>query len=454
MSQSSSVFELLSTLAGDDGMAAIFSEHAMIESWLRTEAALASAQAELGIVPAESRDAIATAALADNIDTGRLWAEARIVGYPILPLVRQVDKLLPEQHRGWLHLGATTQDIMDTGLALQLAAATTCLREQLRTLCDDIASAAMTHQRTVMPGRTHAMLAVPTTWGIKLAVYLAELSHLYRRLGTVGHQAGTVSFYGAGGTSAAYGPRAAEIRRLAAGILGLRAQDVPWHVARGRVAEWGQACVSLVAAIARLAREVIDLSRTEIGEVAEPDGYHRGASSTMPQKRNPITSETLVGNAVVAGALGAALARIMEAGHERAAGEWHAEWFVLPHLAALAGSSLTGAAGLVVGLNVDQEAMRRNLTLDHGLIMAEAYMIGLAPVLGRERAHDVVYEAARRAREERKPLQKALEDCVPEEGRARLGELDPEDYVGDPELVVAGACRAWEAARESSADEY
>jgi 3-carboxy-cis,cis-muconate cycloisomerase len=198
---------------------------------------------------------------------------------------------------------------------------------------------------------------------------------------------------------------------------------------------------------------VIDLSRTEISEVSEQAGHHRGASSTMPQKRNPITSETIVGNSIVAGALGAALARIMEAGHERAAGEWHAEWFVLPHLAGLASSSLRGAADLVAGLTVDQGAMRRNLTLDHGLIMAEAYMIGLAPALGRERAHDVVYEAAGRARLEDKPLPEALAETVPDEGKAALGEISPQDYVGDPASVVASARQDWETARRGDNDE-
>jgi 3-carboxy-cis,cis-muconate cycloisomerase len=285
-------------------------------------------------------------------------------------------------------------------------------------------------------------------------VYLAELTQLYRRLDEVARQVGTVSLYGAGGTSAAYGPHATEIRRLTAELLGLRTDDVPWHVARGRLAEWGQVCVSVVAAVARLAREVIDLSRTEIGEVTERNGHHRGASSTMPQKRNPITSETLVGNTVVAGAFAAALARIMEAGHERAAGEWQAEWFVLPHLAALAGSSLRGALDLVSGLNVDAEAMRHNLSLDHGLIMAEAYMIGLAPVLGRERAHDVVYAAAGRARTEGESLRVALEACVPDEGRARLGELRPENYVGDPAFVVVQARSAWLSVREGQSSEH
>lgn len=447
MARPNSVFDLLSTLAGDDETAGLFSDAAMVDSWLRTEVGLATAQAKLGIIAEVHRDAIAEVAVAANIDLDRLWGDAKVVGYPILPLVRQIDELLPEEHRGCVHLGATTQDIMDTGLALQLVAATERLNTLLENLCDLIAEAAVLHQETLMPGRTHGMHAVPTTWGTKLAVYLGELTALYRRLHAARARVGTVSLYGAGGTSAAYGPRVSEIRRLIANSLGLRDDEIPWHVARGRLVEWGQLCVTLVAAVARLAREVIDLSRTEIDELAERGSHHRGASSTMPQKRNPITSETLVGNSIVAGALSAALARIMEAGHERAAGEWQAEWFVFPHLAGLAGSSLRGAVDLVGGLKANTSAMRRNLSLDHGLIMAEAYMIEMAPILGRERAHDLVYAAADRARAENRQLRQILEDCAPSDARSVLGELSPDDYVGNPGAVVARARSEWHAAR-------
>lgn len=448
MTRLSSVFELLSTIAADEETSRIFSEEAMIDSWLRTEVGLASAQANLGIIAAEDCDAIVEVASVANIDRKRLWADTKVVGYPILPLVRQLDELLPEKRRGRVHLGATTQDIMDTGLALQLVAATERLSRLLEELCDLIAEASLRHQGTVMPGRTHGLHAVPTTWGAKLAVYLAELTALYRRLQDAPGRVGTLSLYGAGGTSAAYGPRVGDIRRLIAESLGLHDDGIPWHVARGRLADWGQLCVSLVAAVARLAREVIDLSRTEIHELSERDGHHRGASSTMPQKRNPITSESLVGNSIVAGALSSALARIMEAGHERAAGEWQAEWFVLPHLAGLAGSSLRGAVDLVSGLQTNASAMHRNLSLDHGLIMAEAYMIGLAPVLGREHAHDLVYTAATQARDENRHLRDVLADCAPPEARPGLGELSPDEYVGNPAAVVGRARSEWHAARK------
>lgn len=450
MGHPGSVFTLLSTLGGDEATAEILSEEQTIASWLRVEVALTTAQAKLGLVPLADRDAIAELARVDTIDRQRLWAESKVVGYPILPLVRQLDEQLAEEHRGSLHLGATTQDVMDSALVLQLVAATERIRGLLEQFCDAVAGEADRHRWTVMAGRTHGMQAVPTTWGGKLAVYLGEFSAMHRRLRRAASEVGTVSLYGAGGTSAAYGCRAGEIRKLTAELLGLRDDEVPWHVARGRIAEWGQCCVSLTAALARLAREVIDLSRTEVGELSERDGHHRGASSTMPQKRNPITSEILVGNSVVAGSLASSLSRIMEAGHERAAGEWQAEWFVLPHLAELTGSSLRAAVDLVDGLRVDEEAMRRNLSLDHGLIMAEACMIGLAPVLGRERAHDLVYAAASRAREQNRSLRDVLGEQAPPGAREHLDELVPENYVGDPDGAIDRARCAWQDEREGA----
>lgn len=438
-------FDLLTQVAGDPGMRLIFSERATVEAWLRTEVALATAQASLGIIPAQARDALAGVAVPENIDMARLWEETRVVGYPILPLVRQLDELLPEGDRGTTHMGATTQDIMDTGLVLQLVAASDYLIGVLDRVGDELSRRAVEHRETVMPGRTHAMHAVPTTFGAKLSGYLSDITrHRERAIETRNHVA-VVSLHGAGGTSAAYGAQAVEVRGLVAAELGLRAEDVPWHVSRGYLAEWAQAWILAIGSAARLAREVIDLSRNEIAELSEQDGHHRGASSTMPQKRNPITSETIVGCSIIAGSLSAAVARIMEPGHERAAGEWHAEWFALPTIASLSASALDAMASLVEGMRVYPEQMRANLELDHGLIMAEAYMIGLAPSFGRERAHDIVYEAAGASRTKNLGLRDALESVIPADRHDDLATIDPASYVGECAHIVDSAVAAWAA---------
>ncbi|GMA94652.1 adenylosuccinate lyase [Pseudolysinimonas kribbensis] len=336
---------------------------------------------------------------------------------------------------------------MDTGLVLQLTAASDHLIGLLDRIGDLLAQRAVEHVRDIMPGRTHAMHAVPTTFGAKLAGYLDDFTHHRARAIQTRRGVATISLYGAGGTSAAYGEQSQQIRRLAAAELGLEAGDVPWHVSRGRLAEWAQSWILTIGTAARFAREVIDLSRNEIAEVSERQGHHRGASSTMPQKRNPITSETIVGCSIIAGALSAAVARIMEPGHERAAGEWHAEWFVLPTLASLAGASLSGMVDLVTGMQIDADRMRADLDLDHGLIMAEAYMIGLAPAFGRERAHDVVYEAAQTSRSENIGLLDALVRTVPRDQLDAVHSIDPAAYVGEAPHVVETAVAAWTAGK-------
>ncbi|MCW2935065.1 MAG: hypothetical protein JWM19_6027 [Actinomycetia bacterium] len=437
-------FEMLVGLYGDGPVADILSADTMIRSWLRVEAALAMAQAELGVLDREDAEAIGAASTLENIDTSQLWRETRNVGYPILPLVRQLDAALPERHRGYVHYGATTQDIMDSGLALQLSAAADRLAELLTRFGDAMAVLAETHVRTVIAGRTHAQQAVPTTFGAKIAIYVGELARHRDRLAAARRRVAVVSLFGAGGTSAAYGEKAVALRARVAELLGLASTDVPWHAARDGLAEFGLVCALLSATCCRFAREVVDLSRTEIAEVSEVSGHLRGASSTMPQKANPIEAEAVIGMSVAAGALGSALFRVMEAGHERAAGEWQAEWQVIPQMVSLAAGSLVTAASIAVGLRVFPDAMRRNLNADGGLVMAEAYMMRLAPHLGRESAHELVYDAAQRSRENGEALADVLRERLPGDIAASIGEgLAPESYVGQPEDTVNAALATW-----------
>jgi 3-carboxy-cis,cis-muconate cycloisomerase len=438
-------FSLLTRLHVDPEMQAVFSEDRSIADWLTVERVLAEEQAALGHISGEEAAAV-TAAAETALDRDALWRDAANVGYPILGLVRAVAGAIPDGVSERVHYGATTQDIMDTALALALRDALGRLEELVDVLGEALASLTAAHRGTVMPGRTHAQQAVPTTLGAKLAVFVAQLARHRERLGQALPRIAVLSLHGAGGTSAALGPDAPALRARIAGRLDLHVDDVPWHVARDGVVEFGQLCVQLAATAARLAREVIDLSRTEIGELSEASGHHRGASSTMPQKRNPIGSEAVVGLAVTAQALATALPRAAEAGHERAAGEWQVEWHVIPQVACLTAAALREAAEVVAGLGVDAEAMQRNLRADGGLIMAEAYMIALAPALGRQHAHDVVYEAAQDVR--LRGL--SLEDAV----RARCGALEdigplptPSDYVGCALEACDTALATWRTGR-------
>jgi 3-carboxy-cis,cis-muconate cycloisomerase len=437
-------FELLSRLFGDGETEAIFAERATVQAWLDVEAALAAVQADLGLIGPDAARAIAEAATADAIDLPRLWSQARTVGYPILPLISQLEAALPAGHRGCVHLGATTQDIMDTALALQLKAAAARQAVLVQDLGDCFAGLAERHEGTLIAARTHAQQAVPTVLGAKFAVYLSELARQRARLATAAADACVVSLFGAGGTSAGYGDKAGALRAGVAARLGLRPVEVPWHVARDGLSAFCTACASTATTCARFAREVIDLARTEIAEVSEADGYLRGASSTMPQKRNPIGSEAVVGLAVSAQALSAAMLRAMEAGHERSAGEWQAEWQALPQVVCMASAALLTASRVAADLQVFPDRMHANLSAEGDLLMAEAYMMKLAPVIGRGNAHKLVYDAVLAARREREPLVAVLRRSAPAGAQAVLAsDLRPQDYLGDPARVIAEAISAW-----------
>ncbi|TCK26751.1 class-II fumarase/aspartase family protein [Pseudonocardia endophytica] len=439
-------FTLLTQLVGDPDQLEIFSERGAIESWLAVERALALAQAEHGILTDDEAVAIASAARYDNVDRARLWGSARNVGYPILGLVGEIGRSLGRHDAGRVHFGATTQDIMDSGLALQIVRSVGALDRDLGLLGDAVARRAVEHAHTVMPARTHGQQAVPTTFGATLGTLLAELTRHRARLAEGRARLSVVSLFGAGGTAAALGPRSREVRASVARLLRLRDPGVSWHVGRDVVAEFGWLCTTVTATCARFARNIVDLSRTEIGEVFEPYATHRGASSTMPQKANPISSEILIGLAGTAGSLASSLARIQEAGHERAAGEWQIEWQVLPQLAVLAGSALKEATTLADGMRVDARRMRANLDLDGGLVMAEAQMMRLADDIGHDVAHDLVYTAAHRARERGGGLADALYEAAGARGRPDLLRAPlptPESHLGEAATAVRTAVDQW-----------
>lgn len=440
-------FDLLARIGGDDAMRRVLSEDATIRSWLDVEAALGRALAAVGVIDTATGERIAAACVLDSIDRDRLWTEAANVGYPILPLVTMICEQLTDEDAVYVHYGATTQDIMDSGLVLQVRDAIRRLDVLVTEIADALAVLVDQHRDSVMAARTHAMQAVPTTFGAKLAVFLDTYSRHRGRLAAAARSAEVVSLFGAGGTSAALGSRALEVRAAMAAELGLDDCSVPWHVARDRILLVGQEAASVAATCVRLGREVIDLARLEIGEVGEVDGMFRGASSTMPQKANPISSEMVVGFGAWAGSASAGLLRAMEVGHERAAGEWQVEWAALPATLSAAAGALANTRDLVTGLRVFPERMAQNLEVDGGRLMAEAYMIMLTPHIGRGTAHDLVYNAVRSSREHGVPLREAVRLTVtPEVWRDVEPVLPwPQGYLGTTSAICDEALLHWKA---------
>lgn len=438
-----SPFSLLLRLYGDDAMSAIFSESASVDAWARVEVALANAQAQLGVLDADDALDIAEAAASVSAEPPDLWTEAANVGYPILSLVRAIDARTGRGGRGRVHWGATTQDIMDSALALQLRDASDLLAARLVEFGGHVAVLVDQHRGTVMAGRTHAQQAVPITLGMKFAVLLGQIRRALDRLAEERPRVAVVSLFGAAGTSAALGADSPRLRRLVGEELGLEATEIPWHVARDGLFALAANAVAAAEVSCRLAREIIDLSRTEIAEVLEPVGRHRGASSTMPQKANPILSEAIVGFSGAANGQLAAMGRAIESGHERSAGEWQIEWHVLPQILTLASSAILRAAELADGLVVDPRAIADNLEAEQGLLMAEAYMIALSHHLGREVSHDQVTAACEQARAERRALVDVLMETLPERHRHLIRHVAPHEYIGVAEQVCEAALAEW-----------
>ena len=440
-----STFQLLSAIYSDEPMLDIWSAENMVSLWLRVEAELAQVEAEVGLGTQADAAAIDEVCDISRIDLDDLWRESEIVGYPILPLVRQITRVLPEGPNGKVHLGATTQDIMDTALAMQMGEACDRLEQLTIAFGDALAMLVENHMGTVMAARTHAQQAVPTTFGAKMATFLAEISRSLENLRGVRNQVCYVSLFGAGGTSAAYGPHASLLRRRLGEQLGLAVDDVPWHVSRDRIARYGQAVALLSSCTVRFAREIIDLSRTEIGEVREQGGYHRGASSTMPHKTNPIFSESVVGFGVTASTLSGLLFRAMEAGHERSAGEWQIEWLTLPQISAYSATAMALAADVAQQLEVFPERMLSNMTMDEGLLMSESAMMELAAIIGRESAHDLVYRVAGKSRLVSEPFWPSLMRELSPDVVARMGHevMKPEEYVGEALVAAKSSLQQW-----------
>ncbi len=455
MTPSRAPFLPLVGVFGDPDIAELLGERAAIESWLEVERALAVAQASLGIVPEEAAAQIEAEAHADRVDSTRLEEGTRLVGYPILPLLDELSLHAAAGVGATIHRGATTQDIMDTGLALILRAALTRIDILLVDVGDLVAGHADRNRDTVMAARTHGQPAVPTTFGAKAAVWLAEFGRHRDRLLAARQRAEVLSLFGAGGTSAAFGPQTPRLRQLVGDRLGLRVVDVPWHTARDALAEVGFVLAAIAATCGKIAREVIDLSRPEIGELRESGGYRRGASSAMPQKENPIASEVVVGMSSLAAQQVPALLAAMQAGHERAAGEWQIEWDALPTVVSLGAGSLLNTRDILAGLSVFPDRMLENLQVDDGTIMAEAVMVRLAPLLGRARAHDLVHDACVVARDRGTGLRAALVQTLPADLLGALGSLDdllePRTYLGETNVIVDAAIEIWRIARHGAA---
>jgi len=430
---------IFGTLYGSDAMRAVFDDMAFCQRMLDVEAGLARVQARLGIIPAEAAAAITAAAQVENLDIAAMAASVANVGYPVVGLVAGLSAATGA-HGGWTHWGATTQDIMDSATALQVRDGLVLVRADLVALVAALAGQAATHRDTLMAGRTHLQHALPVTFGLKLATWLAPLVAHVERLDQLSPRACVVQFGGAAGTLASLGGEGIAVMEGLAGELGLGVPDAPWHVGRDGLAEAVSFLGLLCGSLAKIATDVILLAQNEVAELTEPYVHGRGQSSTMPQKRNPIASEYILASARGVQALVPLMQGAMAHDHERATGPWQAEPLAIGQAFVLTHGALVHARAIAEGMVVDAVRMRANLDLTGGLIVAEAVMMGLAPVLGREAAHHVVKHACDLALAEGVGLAEALGRDSAVASRldaaaiARL--VDPAAYLGSAGAFV------------------
>jgi 3-carboxy-cis,cis-muconate cycloisomerase len=431
---------LIESLATTAALADLFSDESVLQAMLDFEAALARAQARLGIVPEAAAKAITAAARADQIDGTAIVLETRRAGSPSIPFVKALTERVRASHAeaaGFVHWGATSQDVVDTALVLLLKRAQSLLANDLTRLEAALRKLSDQHKDTVMLGRTLMQAAPPVTFGLKAAGWLGAVQRSRERLDAAFAESLMVQFGGAAGTLASLGEPGPEVVREIAAELKLGCPEAPWHTHRDRLANLVCACGVLTASLGKMARDISLLMQGEVAEVAEPSAPGRGGSSTMPHKRNPTGCMLALTAAHRAPGLVAAFLSTMIQEHERGLGDWQAEWPTVAAVVQATGSACAAMAEVADGLSVDTRRMRANIDATRGVIFAERAMMLLGPKLGRDVAHKVLEEATRKAVTQCRHLAEVLAE-MPEVTRhldkAALSRIEvPEEYLGAAE---------------------
>jgi 3-carboxy-cis,cis-muconate cycloisomerase len=398
---------LLGPLFTTADMAACFSDTARLAAMIEAEAALARAEAGLGLAP-EGLAAAVSAVDAGTLDVAALGGETAVSGVPTIPFIAAMQPRLPPDLARSFHKGATTQDIVDTALVLQMRRALALLAADLDAVLTGLSGMAEAHRDTPCVGRTYGQHAAPITFGYKAAVWLTGVADAAAALPALRARVLAASLGGPVGTLASLCRDGPAVQEAFARELGLASTPLAWHALRGRMAEAGAWLLHVLGALAKMATDVASLASTDVGEVAEPYVPGRGGSSAMPHKRNPVSSTVILAAHAAAPGHLVTLFGGMAAAHERPAGAWHAEWHALPPLFGLAAGALRESRALAEGLQVDAARMAANIGLTRGLLFADAAAARLSPRLGRMAAHELVEHAADEVRRTGATLQAVL----------------------------------------------
>jgi 3-carboxy-cis,cis-muconate cycloisomerase len=424
-------------------MSALFSGAGHIQRMLDFEAALARAEARAGVVPADAAEQIAAACRVELFDVADLLRDTATAGTLAIPLAKALTAKVGGEAGRYVHWGATSQDVIDTALMLQM-------REGLHLLVDDLyqigvraSELAERHRRTPMAGRTLLQQALPITFGLRAARWLSVVTRQIGKLRSLERDALALQFGGAAGTLASLGEDGPLVAHLLGEELGLSVPDLPWHAERDRIVEVAASVGIMTGAVGKIAQDVLLLSQTELGEVAEGSAPGKGGSSTLPHKRNPVDTVAAVAAARLALGLVPVISASLIQEHERAVGGWQSEWAAVPELFKYAAGTVERVRLALAGLEVSEERMRTNLGVTRGLLMAESLSMTLAARIGKQAAHRAVQAACERAVRQADSLESvALADehisgaLAADEIRAAL---DPAAYLGSTDRFIDNA---------------
>ncbi|KJH75201.1 MULTISPECIES: 3-carboxy-cis,cis-muconate cycloisomerase [unclassified Pseudomonas] len=427
-------------------MREVFCDRGRVQAMLDFESALARAEATVGLIPQTAVAPIQAACRAGLYDFAALGEAIATAGNSAIPLVKALGKQIAATDADaerYVHLGATSQDVMDTGLVLQLRRALELIESDLAQLGAILSTQAERYAATPLAGRTWLQHATPVTLGMKISGWLGAVTRSRQRLQELKPRLLVLQFGGASGTLAALGDQALPIAQALAKELQLGLPDQPWHTQRDRLVEFGSVLGLIAGSLGKLGRDVSLLMQTEAGEVFEPSAPGKGGSSTMPHKRNPVGAAVLIGAATRVPGLISTLFSAMPQEHERSLGLWHAEWETLPEICCLVSGSLKQALLMAAGLEVDAERMTRNLDLTQGLVLAEAVSIVLAQRVGRDTAHHVLEQCCKRAVAQQRHLRAVLGEEPQVTAQLSGAELDhllnPAHYLGQARTWVERA---------------
>jgi 3-carboxy-cis,cis-muconate cycloisomerase len=431
---------LIDSLSTTEALAEVFSDASVLQAMLDFEVALARSEAHLGIVPKSAADRIAAVAHASEFDIPELSRKIFRAGTVAIPVVKALTEKVrrkDSEAAGWVHWGATSQDVADTALVLLLKRTEPIVLSDLHRLEKALTQLSEEHRNTVMLGRTLLQPAPPITFGLKVAGWLGATHRDRQRLAGAFAEALVLQFGGASGTLASLGDKGTAVARALAQELGLRCPEAPWQTHRDRLANLVCCCGVLVGSLGKIARDISLLMQSEVGEVAEPGGEGRGGSSTMPHKRNPIACLLTLAAAERTPGLVASFLSAMVQEHERGVGSWQSEWPVVASVIQSTGSAAASMAEVAQGLSVDAVRMRQNIESTQGRVFAERAMMLLATELGRDVAHKLLEGAVRKSVAENMRLSTVLAE-LPEVrsklDRSVVEQLEvPEQYLGSAE---------------------